>query len=153
MYRLIALTFILCTGCMGWQMPIAGHGYDGPTNDQPMQALAVALVWNQTYGMTAMLPPPIMWHFNDNCVDALTKNGPAYGTPGAFHAAHSDGCEYGQYESSGWVETTEFDAPNRIDLEWNGSFSAKQAMAHELCHAYLQYTTGDGDDSHTSKCF
>jgi len=158
MFKTIAFValFLSPLACDGYTIPIAGEGYSGATNPQPGQTLAVAIVWNQVFDAGEFLPPAIVWHFNDNCVDARglsAASGPKYGTPGGFKAPHSDVCEYGQYESSGWVETTEFDAPDRIDIEWHGAFSANQGIAHELCHAYKQYLTGDGDQNHTSDCF
>ena len=110
-------------GC-GYHIPIAGEGYDGPTNPQPGQLIAVHIIWNETYGLADGTEPPILWHFDDNCIDGRGIGmGPQYGTPGAFKDPHFDLCLFGQFETSGWVDTTEFDATNRVDVEWHGSFS------------------------------
>lgn len=139
-------------GC-GYHIPIAGEGWSGQTNPQPGQTIAAHIVWNETYGDADGTEPPILWHFNDNCTDSRGSYGPQNGTPGAFKDIHSGTCEYGQFETSGWVDTTEFDATLRIDIEWHGTFSANQDFAHELCHAWDLFNGGDGDPDHTSKCF
>lgn len=150
-----AFVSLVAVGC-GYHIPIAGEGYDGPTNPQPGQSIAVHIIWN-SYGLADGTEPPILWHFNDNCIDYRgIGSGPKYGTPGAFMSARESDpkvCEYGQFETSGWVDTTEFDATNRVDIEWHGTFSDGQTLAHELCHAYNWYTGGDGDENHTSDCF
>lgn len=153
---MLAGLFLSPMACMGYTIPMAGEGYEGPTNPQPGQTLATAIVWDQVFGFADFKAAPVLWHFGDNCIDSRglsAASGPRYGTDGGFKDIHSGICEYGQYEASGWVETTEFDAPNRIDIEWHGTFSDRQTFAHELCHAYRQYLTGDGDEGHTSNCF
>ncbi len=157
MFKILTLAFLLSPlACMGYTVPFAGEGYDGPTNPQPNQDQAVHIIWDLTYGLPDMAPPPILWHFGDNCVDGrglAFASGPKYGTPSAYKNPHFDLCVYGAYESSGWVETSDYDAPNRLDVEWHGTFSDSQTFAHELCHAFKQYLTGDGDPNHTSDCF
>lgn len=157
MKTIILAAFISLTtmGC-GYHIPIAGEGYDGPTNPQPGQLIAVHIIWNETFGFADGTEPPILWHFNDNCIDSRGidfASGPKYGTPGGFKDIHSGMCLYGQFETSGWVDTTEFDATNRVDVEWHGNFSDNATLAHELCHAYNFYMGGDGDGNHVSDCF
>jgi hypothetical protein len=148
---LAALSFT-SIGCMGFAIPIAGEGWSGPTNPQPGQMIAAHIVWNETFGQLDGTEPPILWHVGDNCVDSGgSKWGPEYGTPGAFQ--DSGDCVFGQYQASGWSQASEYNAPNRVDAEWNGNFSAQQTLAHELCHAMRQFTTGDDDSNHASNCF
>lgn len=134
-------------------IPLAGRGYDGPTNPQPGQTLAVQIILSQISPNLIWLPPPIVVHFNDNCSDSSGNYGPQYGTPGAFKNPDGGDCLYGIYNSSGWIETSEFQAPDRIDLEWHGSFS-NSTFSHEICHAWRQYYfDDDGDPNHDSNCF
>jgi hypothetical protein len=138
---------LLTSGCLGYQIPIAGESWDGLAPPQPGQEVAVQIVWNQVYGMEDRVsPPPILWHFNDRCATDP-------GAPNTFKAPHSNDCAFGYYQPTGIYAPSEFEAPNRIDVEWNGFFSSYETFAHELCHAYMAYTTGDADDGHTGPCF
>lgn len=138
----LLMLLLTLTGCF---VPIAGDGYDGPTNPQPNQIEAIGIIMN-SFGVN-FAPPPIMWHFNDTCTDS---NGVIH--TGSYRI---DGdCVLGSYQGSGLVETTTYEAPDRIDIEWNGKFSTNQTLAHELCHAWHQYFfNDDGDPNHTSNCF
>jgi hypothetical protein len=154
---LAVLILVLSTAaCDGWKIPIAGDRWSGPTNPQPNQDTAAHIVWNLVYGLADGTEPPVLWHFNDSCKDSNGAWGPEYGNlVGAFKDPHVSACLFGQYESSGWVEPTEFDATDRIDIERNSAlFSWQQVFAHELCHAMRDWTTDDGGDGdHVSECF
>jgi hypothetical protein len=141
----LVLLALLVAGC-GYQIPVAGNTYDGPTNPQPDQDKAIHIVWDVVYDIGGD-PPPIIWHFGDRC-------NPNPNMPNSFIDPDGGGdCLLGIYNPWGYSAPGPWAGANRIDVEWNGRFSATQAFAHELCHAYMKYTTDDPDASHAGPCF
>lgn len=139
MKRLLLLVAILAAGC-GYQIPWAGASYSGPTNPQPNQDKAFHIVWHDVYDLEGD-GPPILWRFGDRC-----NTDP--NAPNTFKDPGGSGCLFGYYDPYAIDDTA-----NLVTVEWNGNFSAYETFAHELCHVYVYYTTGDPDNDHVSPCF
>jgi hypothetical protein len=132
---LILVCFLGCEGAGPWGIPIAGEGYDGPHPKMPGQEQAEAIIVG-VYGPRASIPPAV-WKFSGSCTDGS-------GTyPNAFND-HDGDCVNSEYYV--WTDY--------IEVDWvsGGNFS-DTGLAHEACHAFLQYTTGDADSNHASDCF
>jgi len=95
----------------------------------PHQEIAMKVVWNNTYGHTTMTPPRVRWVFDDelNC-----DSGAGFIIDGGCKYGYFDGTfimvAYPSYYLNGW---------------WPEDF------AHELYHAHLFHTYGDGDSDHS----
>lgn len=115
-------------------MIVAGCAAD--TTRQPEQYLAEAVVWRDTYHEERD-PPPIEWigWLGLNCA-----HGNGFLIPTTYGGQPSL-CVGGVYWS----------VPNyaEVGIQYPGQPLSVTAYAHELLHAHLYYTTGDGDPTHS----
>lgn len=143
---ILVLSSVACTlqGEGPFSIPIAGEGYADnhpPPARQAGQDMAESIVWTWTYGgvATYVSPPPLLWV--DSSSECTTGAGVHY--TGSFPCYGYDGmCCKGLYVTQDDV----------VYAVWYGKIS-DTAYAHELCHAWSQYATGDGDNHHTGPCF
>jgi hypothetical protein len=144
---LLILSTLACDKLQGqgpFNIPVAGEGYSSnhPAPAKlPGQDSAEAMVWIWTYGgvATYMDPPPVVWVAPEStCTES---NGVTY--TGSFPCYGDDGiCCNGIY-----ITQSDF-----IYAVQAGAIS-DSSYAHELCHAWKGYSTGDFDTNHTSECY
>lgn len=129
------------TGCMGgagpFGIPVAGEGYDGPTNPVANQDRAVDVIWHTAFGAGREWsgPPPIVWRTGDTCTDhrGTWRN--------SFPSPDDGTCLSGLYEIQ----------LDYVVVVWTGSISSSY-LAHELCHGFLSRLDAE-DERHESACF
>ena len=106
----------------------------------PGVPFATQIVWQQQYVMGDALPPVVYWVVGDalNCADGQGW-APA---PSKYTLPPCVAGLYYQDEKTAYVA-------------WpNGTrYISDTSFAHELCHAFMWATTGDGDENHVGPCY
>lgn len=103
-------------------------------------SFATQIVWQQQYVMGDAVPPTVYW-MESGSLDC--ENGQGW-TPAPDLKVPFD-CVSGLYFQDdktafvAWPESTQF--------------ISQTSFAHELCHAFMWATTGDGDEAHLGPCF
>lgn len=137
-FKILVITVVCFLLSMsGCHIPIAGEGANPPAPYIEGQAEAEPIVWSTAFGAGHLNPPPVVWMHDAACTDAAGKTWE--------RAFRCDGdCCTGYYDPWRDVAYVEYPLSGKV---------SDSTYAHELCHAWLNYTGRDWDYYHNGQCY